>query len=857
MRIFKSHPLLKLVNSYIIDSPQPSNLSYLWNFGSLLAVCLVIQIITGVTLAMHYNPSVLEAFNSVEHIMRDVNNGWLIRYLHSNTASAFFFLVYLHIGRGLYYGSYRSPRTLVWTLGTVIFLLMMATGFLGFFNIAQNGFNLYKKQQQQQQQQQQQLQLQFGLITHKLQSSFISIILIYKILNVLRTVLLVLILLLLVIISLALNEDKNLFDTPKDETIDKIEMNTEITKPKEDISVIYETTTEPESSDTNVDTDIPAEKKGVETLSDSDWNIYYNQVTNLNAYIFNGQVEILKIDHGKTPIDLDFFKFIVSQDSYQDLSEKERNKRIIYDYIVNVDINRDKHLKLDTGLGSPSVDSGNINEDLPTTTDIPDYMSDSDTSEYEKLIKAIRGGEGITIYVSAENSPVYTEESKGDWSKLEPLTGTIEGENTKEIVKPKQLVIITNRVEGNTPPPLPRFGVVSEEPSVNDTEAHNKWKKEVAIQKAWASKYPFFAEHYTQVAVSDSQAANEAWWLQQQDNTITYDKPSEESQEPFYLEELFGEKLYDKPKGKDNSTLGKIHYSTSSILNNKLYSVTMSGKRYYSTNIDRPSLSKELQDFISVKNIAPVYSYEELGNSNVKKQIQEDTKGLSGIYLILNKVTLDYYIGSASTNRINKRFSNHLIHLTGSKVLKNAVRKYKISRFAFLVLELFPDIVTRDNNKDLLDLEDFYLKSLLPNYNILTEAGSNFGYKHSELSRIKMKTNYSQSRRELIGNLNKNKKFSEKTISLMREKALNRVKPVYSEQALNRVKPVYSEQALNNMKKASKPIIVYNLDHTVHGKYTSIVETAKHLNCSVKTISRSLNSESKLLKKRWIINYLN
>jgi ubiquinol-cytochrome c reductase cytochrome b subunit len=132
MRIFKSHPLLKLVNSYLIDSPQPSNLSYLWNFGSLLAFCLIIQIITGVTLAMHYNPSVLEAFNSVEHIMRDVNNGWLIRYLHSNTASAFFFVVYLHIGKGLYYGSYRAPRTLVWTIGVIIFILMIVTAFLGY-----------------------------------------------------------------------------------------------------------------------------------------------------------------------------------------------------------------------------------------------------------------------------------------------------------------------------------------------------------------------------------------------------------------------------------------------------------------------------------------------------------------------------------------------------------------------------------------------------------------------------------------------------------------------------------------------------------------------------------------------------
>jgi hypothetical protein len=117
---------------YVIDHSQPSNISYLWNFGSLLGVCLVIQIVTGVTLAMHYNPSVAEAFNSIEHIMRDVNNGWLIRYLHSNTASAFFFLVYLHIGRGLYYASYRAPRTLAWVLGTIILIMMMGIGFLGY-----------------------------------------------------------------------------------------------------------------------------------------------------------------------------------------------------------------------------------------------------------------------------------------------------------------------------------------------------------------------------------------------------------------------------------------------------------------------------------------------------------------------------------------------------------------------------------------------------------------------------------------------------------------------------------------------------------------------------------------------------
>jgi ubiquinol-cytochrome c reductase cytochrome b subunit len=132
MRIFKSNPLLKIVNSYVIDSPQPSNLSYLWNFGSLLALCLGIQIVTGITLAMHYTPSISEAFSSVEHIMRDVNNGWLVRYLHSNTASAFFFLVYLHIGRGIYYGSYKAPRTLTWIIGTLILLALIVTAFLGY-----------------------------------------------------------------------------------------------------------------------------------------------------------------------------------------------------------------------------------------------------------------------------------------------------------------------------------------------------------------------------------------------------------------------------------------------------------------------------------------------------------------------------------------------------------------------------------------------------------------------------------------------------------------------------------------------------------------------------------------------------
>ena|ERR1700742_1314957 len=135
MRLLKTHVLLRLVNSYIVDSPQPANITYLWNFGSLLATCLGIQILTGAFLAMHYTPSVDFAFNSVEHIMRDVNNGWLIRYTHANVASFFFIFVYMHIGRGLYYGSYHSPRVLVWSIGVIILILMMATAFLGFIGL--------------------------------------------------------------------------------------------------------------------------------------------------------------------------------------------------------------------------------------------------------------------------------------------------------------------------------------------------------------------------------------------------------------------------------------------------------------------------------------------------------------------------------------------------------------------------------------------------------------------------------------------------------------------------------------------------------------------------------------------------
>nr|YP_054529.1 cytochrome b [Triops longicaudatus]AAT69278.1 cytochrome b [Triops longicaudatus] len=126
----KSHPLLKIINSALVDLPAPSNISIWWNFGSLLGLCLGVQIITGLFLAMHYSAHIDLAFSSVAHICRDVNYGWLLRTLHANGASFFFICLYLHAGRGMYYGSYLF--TLTWLVGVVLLLLVMGTAFMGY-----------------------------------------------------------------------------------------------------------------------------------------------------------------------------------------------------------------------------------------------------------------------------------------------------------------------------------------------------------------------------------------------------------------------------------------------------------------------------------------------------------------------------------------------------------------------------------------------------------------------------------------------------------------------------------------------------------------------------------------------------
>lgn len=249
----------------------------------------------------------------------------------------------------------------------------------------------------------------------------------------------------------------------------------------------------------------------------------------------------------------------------------------------------------------------------------------------------------------------------------------------------------------------------------------------------------------------------------------------------------------------------------------------------------------------------PVYVFDNVKCETTRQDILNKTKGLSGIYLILNKITGDYYIGSASTNRIYARFTNHLIQFRGSKVVKAAVKKYKLENFTFLILELYPNIVNKENNKELLDMEDKYLKTLLPNYNILTEAGSTFGYKHTEITRKNLsdmhndpvfrkkfsqilKDVYSKQRRETIGNLNKGKAFLPDTIEKMKTAALNR-------------KPMSNETKIKCISN-TKAVILYNLNGTVFGKFTSILNAAKSINCNEKTIRRALNTDKGLVKKQ-------
>src|SRR6266567_837460 len=249
---------------------------------------------------------------------------------------------------------------------------------------------------------------------------------------------------------------------------------------------------------------------------------------------------------------------------------------------------------------------------------------------------------------------------------------------------------------------------------------------------------------------------------------------------------------------KINNNIKKEEMIFISVINTNRYKFSTFQCFYKQLNYSSTLCNNLLDTLLKNNKLKPVYLYENLHLDKMRKTILEDTKNLSGIYLIFNKITGDYYVGSAATNRFYPRFSNHLLYFRGSKIIKHAVKKYGLSNFAFLVLELFPFIVNKENNKNLLDMEDYYLKYFLHNYNILKKVGLRFG---------------------------------------------------------NKIKKFFSDLALLNIKKKSKPIILYNIDNTVFVEYPSIVEAAKSINCDSKTIRRVLKTEKKIIKRRFIVKY--
>lgn len=429
MAIRKSHVYLSLVNSYLIDSPQPSTLSYWYNLGSLLGLCLVIQIASGIFLAMHYSSHIELAFSSVEHIMRDVNYGYLIRYIHANGASFFFICMYLHIGKALYYGSYKAPRTLLWTIGVIIFIVTMATAFM-------------------------------GLIKHK--------------------------------------HD-------------------------------------------------------------------------------NGPKSIINNNLGLT---------------------KSRSLYTNYNLRSNLYLSRDP----------------------------------------QRIIR----------------------------------------------------------------------------------------------------------------------------------------------------------RSYYTSKSKDLTPCNEIFESI---------------------------------------GIKPVNYWEDLHLQKTRSDIIRTVKDKSGIYLIVNKITRNFYVGSASTNRLHVRFANHLLNYHGSKLVERSVKKYGLDNFVYCILEYYPDIINKVNNKELMKLETEYISLLAPQYNILTEAGSSFGYKHTEENLIKIKSLFTDERRELLRQLQFSRKgnWSEKSKLKLREIALNRPEDYLTDSG--RAKLVLN---------SSKTVYIYK-DNVLICTFTNIKVAAHFLCCSYKTIQRSLN----------------
>ena len=247
-------------------------------------------------------------------------------------------------------------------------------------------------------------------------------------------------------------------------------------------------------------------------------------------------------------------------------------------------------------------------------------------------------------------------------------------------------------------------------------------------------------------------------------------------------------------------------------------------------------MSPKLKYWLNNYDIKPVTFFEELHKDETKEKIRSETRKKAGIYGIFNLITGNFYIGSAITNKFYSRFYKHLIKELGNINISKSVKKDGLENFAFVILEEFPEEVTKKNNQNLMNLETKWIKTYLPSYNILLEAGNSFGYKHTEETKQKIKDNYSNERRERVGLINKGKPLSEVVKNLIREKALNRTDEIKNKYRLT----------------SSKPVTIYNTDGTVYATFSGIRVMAKNFKCDHKSINKAIKNKS-LFKNQWYV----
>lgn len=254
---------------------------------------------------------------------------------------------------------------------------------------------------------------------------------------------------------------------------------------------------------------------------------------------------------------------------------------------------------------------------------------------------------------------------------------------------------------------------------------------------------------------------------------------------------------------------------------------------YFFTTLYTP----QVLTFIKDKSLEPKFIYDKINPLNIgdiKDLLARETKGLAGVYLILNKLTFDYYIGSAPVDRLSNRFANHLINLTGNKMVKFSVKKNGIQNFAFLLLEVIPDKV--GTNLELIELEEFYIEDLSPRYNFLTKSSEDYGYKYGEFNRMQFLTKYTQNRKDTRQEL----RLPQESIEKIRKSA----------EIVG--KPILNERTLANIRSLRK-IKFKTPDKVVYGDFPGYIEAAQFIGFDFKEVKKTLRTPKRVLKRSWIL----